>query len=145
VITAFSGIVGQVVDLLRQEPAVSPNVYRSRGRVIPKQNETAVEVTWDGAMPKAGAILNAPIDWSTRITIECYARALDVGGDEAVDPVLMAVYNRMAANPTLFGCVFDIGSPALEAEFGADGERTGWVRMTYVVTHRTKNSTLEKP
>ncbi|MFS2004611.1 hypothetical protein ACEN9F_13395 [Duganella sp. CT11-25] len=141
--TTFSGIVGAVIELLGQAPAVSPNIYRARDRAIPKQNETAVTVLWDGAMPTPGAIVNAPVDWQTRVVVECYARSTDTGGDEAVDPLLLAVYDRMASDTTLGNRVFDIGSPALEAEYGADGEKTGWVRMTYVVRHRTKNSTLE--
>lgn len=142
-ITSFSGIVGAVVELLRSAPAVSPNIYRARDRPIPKQNETAVNVQWDGAMPNAAGLKNTPVDWQTRVSIECYARSTEIGGDEAVDPLLLAVYARMASAPTLGGTVFDTGVPALEVECGADGEKTGWVRMTYIVRHRTKNSTVE--
>jgi hypothetical protein len=146
VITAFSSIVGSVMQLLADEPPVSGSIYRARAQVIPKTDVTAVTVQWDGAMPERRAIRGAPIDWSTRLTIDCYARSTVAvtGIDEAVDVLLLAVYNRIAAHPTLAGHALDVGEPVLEAEYGADGEKTGWVRMTYIVKHRTKNSTLEK-
>lgn len=142
-VTSFSAITAAVVALLQAQPAVSENVYRARERVIGKQQLTAVSVQWDGAIPAVGAIMGSPIDWQSKLIVECYARSTVTGGDEAVDPLLEAVYQRIAADTTLNNLVFDIGPPVLEAEYGADGEKTGWIRMTYLVAHRTKNFNLE--
>jgi hypothetical protein len=103
-----------------------------------------ISVQFDGARPQSGAINGTPVDWTSQFSIECFARAAaSEENDEAVDPLLKAVYERLAADTTLGGLVFDVGVPMIEAEYTAEGERTGWVRMTYPIEHRTENSTLE--
>lgn len=141
--TAFFKITGAIVDLLNAAPAVSPNIYRARDRQIPERNDTAVNVQFNGGLPFEGTILGAPVDWLSKYSVECFARSKEVSGDEAVDPLMLQVYGRLAADPTLGGLVFNIGSPSIEAEYTADGEKTGWVRMIFPVEHRTENLTLE--
>ncbi len=61
----------------------------------------------------------------------------------AVDPLLAGVAARIAADSTLGGLVADVWLAGLEAEYNAEGQKTGWIRMTYLVQHRTSNLTLE--
>lgn len=141
--TAFFKITSALIALLNQAPAVSANIYRARDRHVPEQNATALNVQFEKGFPERGAITGAPIDWKSKFTIECYARSKTADGDESVDPLMLAVFARLAANPTLGSLVSDIGAPYIEAEYGADGTKTGWVRMTYPIEHRTQNSSLE--
>lgn len=141
-VTTFSAITEAFVALFVAEPAISSNIYRARDRAVPKGAITALSVQWDGAVPKPGVIKGAPIGWDSRFTIECYARTTAGSPDEAVDPLLLQVYARIAADSTLGGLVDNVGEPLLEAEYSAEGDRTGWIRMTYVVEHETENSTL---
>jgi hypothetical protein len=142
--SAFSKITTALVGLLSAEPPVAASVYRSRSRVVPERIATAINVQFNGAMPAPGAIAGAPVDWTSRFSIECFARAAAAeNNDEAVDPLLMAVYSRIASDTTLGGLVDYVGEPLIEAEYSAEGERTGWVCMTYPIEHRTQQSTLE--
>jgi hypothetical protein len=141
--TAFYKITLAIAALLGQAPAISPNIYRARDRHIPTGNVTALNVQFDGAVPFNGTINGAPIDWTSKFIIDCYASSKSVEGDESVDPLLLEVFNRMAADSTLSGLVDNIGAPYIEAEYSADGMKTGWVRLTYPIEHRTTNSSLE--
>lgn len=140
--TAFSKVVSAVMAALASEPAVCRAVYRARATAIPDQDDEAVSVQWDQGLPRAGVIARAPIDWQTRISVDCYARSTRESGDVAVDPLLEKVYERLAMDPTLGGMVDDLVIAGIEAENTAEGKKTGWVRLTYVAEHRTENSLL---
>lgn len=142
--SAFCDITGAFIAVLGAVPAVSANIFRARDRAIADDQADAINVQFDGADPSTGAMFGAPVDWRSRVTVECYARSSAVSGDLAVDPLLSAVYSRLAANSTLGGKADDIGAPTIEAEYDAQGQKTGWVRMTYSVLHRTNNLTLEQ-
>lgn len=141
--TAFVDITAAFVAALSAAPAVSANIFRARDRAIAEDQANAINVQFDGATPYAGAMHGAPIDWISKITVECYARSATTSGDLAVDPLLSAAYARLALDTTLGGKVADIGVPQIEAEYDAQGQKTGWVRMTYPVSHRTSNLTLD--
>jgi hypothetical protein len=141
--TAFATITAGIVALLGAAPAVSPNIFRARDRQMAEEYATAINVQFDGGVPNPGAMKGAPVDWGSRFTVECYARTSTTSGDLAVDPLLEAVYEKIAADSTLGGLVMDIGSPLIEAEYGSEGQKTGWIRMTYPVLHRTANLTLD--
>lgn len=142
--TAFSGIVAAIVARLSEAPAVceAKAIYRARAGVIPDQVDQAISVQFERSTPVAGGIAGAPIDWASVITVECFARSVVEAGDLAVDPLLQAVFERLAADPTLGGLVGDLAIAGVEAENTSDGKKTGWARLTYVADHRTNNSTL---
>lgn len=140
--TAFSKVTSAVMAMLLANPPVCKAIYRSRSVVIPERDDEAITVQWEQGLPRAGVINGAPIDWQTRITVECYARSTNVTGDVAVDPLLEKVYERLASNPTLGGMVDDLVIAGIEAENTAEGKKTGWVRLTYVAEHRTNNQLL---
>jgi len=141
--TSFYKITSHLMALLGEAPAVSSNIYRARDRNIPADNLTALNIQFEGASPMAIAINGAPIDWMSKFSVDCYAKSKSVDGDEAVDPLLAEVFKRVAGDTTLGGLVADVGAPFIETDYGAEGFRTGWVRLTYPVQHRTRNSTLE--
>lgn len=140
--SAFSAIVGAIVDALSAAPEISRNIFRARERTLAESHVTAINVQWDGAMPNRGAIKGAPIDWQSKVTVECYARSTTQGGDLAVDPLMVAVYERLANDPTLGGLVSDIECVGIEAQNDSQGQKTGWVGITYSVSHRTSNDKL---
>lgn len=141
--TAFFKIVSATKAALEADPPVCTTIYRSRPAAVPESLDRAVNVQWDQATALPAAIFGAPIDWSTRLNIECFVRGTTDSGDVLVDPLLEAVYGRLAADPTLGGLVEDLNIVSLEAENSAEGRKTGWVRITYQVQHRTENATLE--
>ncbi len=139
--TAFSKIVSAVIAVLAAQPPVcnSKAIYRARTVVVAEQDNEAVSVQWEQGLPQQGTITGAPIDWQTRLTVECFARSVTESGDVAVDPLLQRVYERLASDPTLGGMVADLVIAGIEAENTAEGKKTGWVRLTYLAQHRTDN------
>jgi hypothetical protein len=137
--TAFFKVVSAVVATLLAQPRVCTAIYRARTMVVSEQDDEAVTVQWEQAMPSGATISGAPIDWTTRITVECFARSVRDSGDMAVDPLLERVYERLAADPTLGGIVGDLVIAGVEAENSTEGKKTGWVRLTYIAEHRTDN------
>lgn len=145
--SAFIEIVDRFINALNAVPAVSSMIVRARSRAIPETCTNAINVYFDSASPEPGSIAGAPIDWTTKIAVECYAKTMTPGGagDLAVDQLLKKTYERLAANATLSGKVAYIGDPEVEAEYDSTGSKTGWVRLMYSVTHQTANSLLELP
>lgn len=142
--TAFSKVVSAVMATLSSTPAVCKAIHRARAIVVPEQEDEAISVQWEQALPQPGTIAGAPIDWETRLTVDCYARSAAVGatGDVLVDPLLERVYERLAADATLGGMVDDLVIAGIEAENTTEGKKTGWVRLTYIAQHRTDNSLI---
>lgn len=141
--SAFANITTAIIAELSASPAVSENIFRARDRQIAEQHIDVINVEFDGAEPNYGAMRGAPVDWRSQYTIECYARTATTSGDLAVDPLLLNCYARLMIDPTLGGIVMDIGAPAIKAEYDSQGQKTGWVRMTFPVLHRTNNFSLE--
>lgn len=141
--TSFSQIIDAFVSVLSASVAVSASISRSRTSVISEDETSAINVTWEGSKPERSTIAGAPIDWVSRIVVECYARSETQTGDIAIDPLLLAVYERLANNRTLSGLVDDIGEPLIEPWFDAQETRTGGVRLTYLVEHSTESFNLE--
>ena len=141
--TAFANITAAFIAVLSNAPAVSDNIFRARDRTMAEEHIDAINVQFDGADPYAGAIFGAPVDWLSKFSVECYARSSAVSGDQAVDPLFATVYARLAADSTLGGVVTYIGTPSIEAENDAQGQKTGWVRLSYLVSHRTSHLTLD--
>lgn len=140
--TAFAQIVSAVIDTLKASPAVCDRIDRARAVPVPDQAEQAVSVQWEQALPDMATIAGAPLDWKTRITVDCLARSMKDSGDLAVDDLLGTVAARLAQDPTLGGLIDDLIIAGLEAESTVEGKKTGWVRITYIAFHRTTNSTL---
>lgn len=141
--TAFSKIVDAFVSVLSEPVAVSTSISRARTSAISEDETTAINVQWEGSKPAKSTIAGAPIDWLSRVVVECYARSDAQTGDAAVDPLFQAVYARLASNRTLDGLVDDIGDPMIEPGFDAQETKMGGVRLTYLVEHSTLNLTVE--
>lgn len=127
---------------LAAQPVICKSIYRARTLMIPDQDEQAIAVQWDRAKPDTVTIAGAPIDWTTQVTVECFARSARESGDLAVDPLLELVFERLAADSTLGGMVDDFVIAGVEAENSSEGKKTGWVRLTYIAIHRTSNQLL---
>jgi len=140
--TQFSQIVGAIVSALQANPPVCPKVYRSRPDSIPAQVEQAVSVQWEQGLADRIVINGGPVNWTTKVSVECFARSTTETGDVAVDPLLDAVFARLAEDTTLGGLVGDLFVAGIEAENTAEGKKTGWVCLTYIVQHETRNGTL---
>lgn len=145
--TAFSTLTAAFIAALETAPAVCATVYRSRDRQIPEEITEAINVQWAGARPALQAIKDQPVDWESNFCIDCYARSSTESGDVAVDDLLAAAYARIRSSASLAAAITAaggcLGEPSMEPEDAADAQKTGWVRMTFPVQHRTSNLTLD--
>ena len=111
--SAFTEITTAILAALNTAPAVSEHIFRARDRAMAEEWATAVNVQVDSALANDGAIAGAPIDWETRVSIECFAKSATTSGDLAVDALLESVFARIANDSTLGGVVQDTHPPVL--------------------------------
>lgn len=140
--TVFSGIVDAFVSALNTPSPVAEVIERDGSYHVSEQISSSVNVFWEASRPQEAAIAGAPIDWQTRIVVDCYGRATVKKGGEAVDELLSSVYARLASDTTLGGSVFNIGTPMIDLETESASQKNGWIRLTYIVEHRTTEGVL---
>lgn len=146
---AHDAIIDAVLDLLQQAPAVTTGTIGEDVEVetLPESTIEAVCVSIVGSDPEAPApLLGAPVDWTTTVQIECYARRDGRGTAGRASRALHArVYQRlMAGNP--LGQVIpgaDLRQPSIRTDQQVLETRTGVTVGLYPVSHRTGNNTLD--
>ena len=141
--TAFNTIVQAFKTKLQETPAVCADVFVSRDRQVPDTVNEAVHIEFSSSVPNSGVIKGAPIDWQTKVTVDCMARSKTLSGPDAVDSLFRKVFERLAQDTTLGNSVVDIGYPVIESDYESNGQKTGLMRLTYQVEHRTSNLTLD--
>ena len=96
--TAFLDLVGATIAALSTPTAVSAYIRRGRAIALPQVEPNGVFVRLsraDGDQPFAGTDVT---DWSTDLIITAAQRAQNnEDGETAVDPLLRAVWQRLAA------------------------------------------------
>lgn len=108
--TAHRAVRDALVALLQASPALADGgVTANRKRPMAAQHGAQVFVFLEDALPERGGILGAPIDWSTRIRVECVARGVpgDTTAEDAADDLARAVFARVQDDITLGGLVMD--------------------------------------
>lgn len=139
----FDQVVAAFVAKLKESVPVCANVFESETRQMNDEVQEAVHVFFDGAVPELIAIMGAPLDWKTRIVVDCFARSKTLSGAKAVGPLMKRVFERLASDITLGKRDWYIGYPSIEQDADAQGQRAGMMRLTYLVEHRTTSDILE--
>jgi hypothetical protein len=140
--TALATLVGSIVTVLSTATAVSSQIYRARMRPMAAQHTDAVVVRILSATPDRVELGGAPIDFTTLVAIECYARSATTTPDLAADTLLANVYAKLMADTSLGGTVMDINLTAIDYDFDADADNTACITLTLSVRHRTSSTTL---
>lgn len=93
--TAFLALTDAVVDALRADPPLAPDIARGRGTPAGLGKGTAIRV--GVATGKARALdLDGTLKWETVIVVELFARAAaNADGEQAIDPLLSAAWQRL--------------------------------------------------
>lgn len=134
----FESIVEAFVTELEKAPTLSGKVTNTSTRAVSESVDVAVNVSFDGAKPTAGAINGAPVDWNVRVAVDLYAKS-----DLAMSALLKTVYERIAADRSLSGLVDDAGEPDIEPVYDAAAQRSRFYRLTYYVQCRTNNNAID--
>ncbi len=141
--TAFARAVRAMQESLQAAPAVSPNVFRARVRVVPQQMATAIVVRPGQAERDASVGQGAASVWLSALVMECYARGSTVNPvDDGVDDLLGAAVDRLLQDPTLGGLVGSIEPQGIAWDFDVDGEQTACATVTFYVRHATAAASL---
>ena len=141
--TAFAQVIAAMQSSLQQAPAVSPNVFRARSRVLPEQMTTAVVVRPAQAQREAGVGQGAPALWLTGVALECYARGTaSAPVDVTLDALLSDAVARLMADPSLGGLVGFIDPQSVDWDFDVDGAQTACATVVFAVRHATAAGAL---
>lgn len=141
--TAFARAVRAMQESLQAAPAVSPNVFRARARVVPQQMATAIVVRPGQAERDASVGQGAASVWLSALVVDCYARGSTANPvDDAVDDLLGAAVERLLQDPTLGGLVGSIEPQGIAWDFDVDGEQTACATVTFYVRHATAAASL---
>lgn len=139
-------IVRQVLNSLTAAPALAGgNVWEEELRPLPEGSTQAIVVRFESSRPDRGAILGAPIDWVSTLTVECHARVDNRSATlgRASRRLHGEVYARLMADPSLGGKVFDLQEPDLATDQAQLDTDLGCLIAQYPVLHRTQARTLE--
>lgn len=140
--TAFARAVKAVRQRLLAA-AVSPHVFTNRARVVPKDMATAVVVRASQAEGQTPAGAYSSNQWQLILAVECYARArAGVELEDALDELLLATTDAIAADRNLGGVVADIVPAGVQWEFDVDGEKTACATVTFIVQQFTAAASL---
>lgn len=148
---AHDAIVDAVLTLLAQAPAVTTGPIGEDVDIasLPETTAEAVCISIVGSDPDAPTVLmGAPVDWTTTVQIECYARAdaRSVAG-RASRALHARVYQRLMAGNPLGAAIVgaDLRQPTIRSDLQVLDTRTGITVGLYPVSHRTVGNTLNSP
>lgn len=141
--TAFAQAAAAMQAALQRAPAISPNVFRARARVVPEQMVTAIVVRPLRAEREGAAGRGTPALWATGLALECYARGTQSAPvDQAVDALLDSAVERLMEDPSLGGLVGFIDPRSIDWDFDVDGAQTACATVNFFVRHATRAATL---
>lgn len=145
---AHDSILNAILAAIGAAPALAGGaLFKNRLRKLPEGNDQAVVVHFGSSSPSRGAIRGAPVDWTTRVIVECYAREdnLDVAGESNSLALHRDVYDRLMADPSLGGLAMDLIDPELDTDADPADTDLACVIAQYTVLHRTDSHTLQAP
>lgn len=147
---AHDAIIDAVLATLRAEPPVTdgPIAEDIDAGTIPEDATECISVSLDTSDPDRISLTGYPVNWTTDIVIECYARA-----DGRRDGALTAgrasralhqrVHARLMADPGLGGRAMDLRPPRIRSDRDQADTRLGCCIATYSALHRTAAASLE--
>lgn len=142
--SAFATITTAVQALLMQSPALAGGrVWRGRIKPLAQEHDTAIVIRLMQS-PSARVTVGGSVKWQTNIAIDCLARGT-IGQDpeDAVDPLLAAVYARIVGAGSLAPGVVDTGAdPLIEWDIAEADTALSCATLHLRVTHLTLSTSL---
>lgn len=144
--TAFAALSQALAARLLEAPQITGDrVFRDRVAPLPREFDNAIVVRQvNTAGSRAGAGLLSPIDWSTDFEIEITAKAAaDEVATDAVDPLLAAVFERLAGwQPDDLSVVEVVPDPRIDWDRAEGHASMVCARIALRIVHRTEASSL---
>jgi hypothetical protein len=142
---AHDAVLKAFRDACLAEPALAGgNVFVERMRKISEDATEAIVVRFGASDPSRAVLYAHPVDWESRIVVECHARndEFDEIEGTATGALHLAVYQRVMADPTLGGVAFDVLEPVLDRQRADVDSELACLVGQYVVRHRTQARSL---
>lgn len=142
--SAHMGIRAAIVARLLESPALADGrVVANRRRPMAQAVDAQVFVYLEDAVATRGEIRGAPINWRTRIRVECVARDVaGVNADDAADALQTRVAARLLVAPGLGGLALDTELQAMAwTEDEADNSLSA-CQAIYSVWHVTADRVI---
>lgn len=143
--TAHRAVRDALVALLEAAPALADGgVKANRRRPMAAQHTAQVFVFLEDALPTLGGILGAPIDWATRLRVECVARSTPGGttAEDAADDLARAVFARVQQDITLGGLCMDcVPQGMVWTEDEVDAQLAA-CQLMFQAMHRTTDDSI---
>ncbi|NYE62191.1 hypothetical protein FHW58_003406 [Duganella sp. 1224] len=143
--TAHRQVLVAVKDVLDAAGVALGRVYTSRTRSISAETPHAVVIRLGRSASELSRVLGGPTTWKTLVQIECYGRMSGGEPDEASDLIVAAVFDALAADPTLSGAVMQmvpLEGDTLSWDLDELDTALGCTTAKFIVSHKTKGRTL---
>lgn len=139
-------LIGRVEAILLAAPPVAQVVSRRTSRPVDIDVDTVVRVRLGPSRGAAMALSGgAPVDWDLTLITDCMARTgAALAPDQAVDPVVVAVYARLLADTTLAAAGYHVMPEfAIQPDQEELDERIGQASVIFTVRCRTPYASIE--
>lgn len=137
--TAFLDIGSAVVATLNQATALAAgHIRRGRNVPVPQEHTQAIDVHVQRSNASTEYLDGSLLRWETLVGIDCYARAsVGVDAETAVDALLAAVFNRMAAASVPAGLISWSLDPAIQWDVSEADQTLAQASLSLRVSHFT--------
>lgn len=132
-----------VAAALQRTPAICDRIDEQRDLTLPAGVAASVSVFRDTSRAAPGAILGAPVDWTTRIRVLVKARTTAAGPAEAnADALALTAYARVMADPSLGGVADDLVPEDLTWDQDDADSGVALALLNFRITHRTSGGSI---
>lgn len=140
-------IVDRILTALLANPALAGGSVLEEDQPPMAEAQTQqIVVRFLGSSPDRGEIKGAPVDWRTRVGIECSARRDErTASGRASRALHELAHGRLMADATLAGAALDILPPEISVDQAREDTEIGTCIGVYEIWHRTQENTLEAP
>ena len=144
-------IVAYAAALLTGIDGVGNRIYRSRQEAYSRDESPAISIEPGPATTAAEPVVTCKIDWTLQLLIAVFARGtvppsgtplLGLSADQAADPVVQAVHNRMMTDRSLGGLAMDCWLLSRDPQIVSAEDPSIVTVLTYQVRYRTSVTDL---
>ena len=142
---AHDRVMGAFLGAFKAAPELAGGmIFPHKLRKLPEDAPEAIVVRFGASSPNRATVYSAPVDWETRIVVECHVRADDFDEQDgsASGALHGKVFERLMADPSLGGIAFDVLEPDLDYQNLEGDSELGCMVAQYIVRHRTSARSL---
>jgi hypothetical protein len=144
-VTAIDAVLSAVLASLRAQPPIAGGRVYEDGDIdeLPETVDTALVVGLESAQPREIVLSTAPLQWTTVVRVECFARRSGRRGAVLPATELHAqAHQRLMSDPTLGGVAGGLELVRLAVDRELAATRAAVLVAFYAIEHRSTADTL---